>query len=124
MLCVICMVFSESSHLNSTLNSICFTLSWKYVGSMCLDSHAYSHPHYPHHLFSIPANLSITPSLCAVCEDKRQPHIMLAPGTGCLCDSIHTMGAQNGVCVHVCFVLFIHMEEGVFEGGLWGLCLD
>lgn len=56
--------------------------------------------------------------------DKGQPHIMLAPGTGCLCDSVHTMGAGEGVCVHVCFLLFIHIDKRVFEGGPWGLCLD
>lgn len=55
--------------------------------------------------------------VCCVCEDKGQPHIMLAPGAVCLCDSVHTIRAKNGVCVHVCFVLFIHMDEGVFERG-------
>lgn len=59
-----------------------------------------------------------------MCEDKGQPHIMLAPGAGCLCGSIRTMGAMNGVCVHVRFVLFIHVDGGVIEGGLSGLCLD
>lgn len=36
-----------------------------------------------HHLFSIPAHLNIMRNLCVVCEDKGQPHIMLAPGTVC-----------------------------------------
>lgn len=49
---------------------------------------------------------------------------MPAPGAGCLCDSSHTMGAVNGVCVHVRFVLFMHVDEGAIEGGLLGLCLD
>lgn len=116
----ICIVFSESSHPNSTLNTICYTLSWEFL-SVCLTR---IQPPTLHHLFSIPAHLSITLNLCALCEDKGQPHIMLAPGAVCLCDSVHTIGAKNGVCVHVCFVLFIHMDEGGFEGDLLGLCLD
>ena len=45
---------------------------------------------------------------------------MLAPGGGCVCVRvcvrILTIGAKNGVCVHVCFALFIHMDEGAFQG--------
>lgn len=58
---------------------------------------------------------------CVLCVRTKEPPIKSAHGAVCLRISVHTMGATNGVCVHACFLLFRHMDEGGFAGGL---CLD
>lgn len=81
------------------------------AGDLC----AYSHPHATHH-FPNPAPLSSTArlSVAVVVVGTKDSLTSYRPPW----HSIHMMGAQNGVCVHVCFPLLIHMDEGVFKEGL------